>query len=68
MQFYTIEEAAVAVRRGSQFVRKGIKSGALNASLQGSRYLITEQDLKAWVKGPSKKAAVTTTATNAPTA
>lgn len=48
---YNVQEAAELLAVSPQTIRSYIKQGKLKAQKAGSKYIITEETLKAFVKG-----------------
>lgn len=51
---YTVEEVANSLNMNSRTIREYIRSGQLNASRIGRKYIINQDDYKAFVSGDQK--------------
>lgn len=51
---YTVEEVANSLGMNSRTIREYIRNGQLNASRIGRKYIINQDDYKAFVSGDQK--------------
>lgn len=51
---YTVEEVANSLGMNSRTIREYIRNGQLNASRIGRKYIISQDDYKAFVSGDHK--------------
>ncbi|PNZ09536.1 hypothetical protein CD144_00445 [Staphylococcus equorum subsp. linens] len=51
---YTVEEVANSLDMNSRTIREYIRNGQLNASRIGRKYIINQDDYKAFVSGDQK--------------
>lgn len=49
-EFYTLEQLANDINMTVQSLRKFIKAGDLQAYKVGNRYMVTREDIKAWLE------------------
>ena len=49
-EFYTLEQLAGEINMNVQSIRKFIKAGELKAYKVGNRYMVTREDVRAWLE------------------
>lgn len=49
-EFYTLEQLAGEINMNVQSIRKFIKAGELEAYKVGNRYMVTRDNVKAWLE------------------
>lgn len=49
-EFYTLEQLAGEINMNVQSIRKFIKAGELQAYKVGNRYMVTRDNVKAWLE------------------
>ncbi len=54
VEVYTVEEAATLLHVKPRTIRECIQSGRLGASKVGRSYIITEEDIQAFLMGPAR--------------
>ena len=49
-EFYTLDQLAEEINMNVQSIRKFIKAGDLTAYKVGNRYMVTRDDVRAWLE------------------